>query len=250
VRQRAERWAEGVCVLEGPDLIEAAFAAGVEVEALYVAEGSSTHDDVAALVRRANDAATATYSLDPGVLDRVADARTPQPVLAEARFSVSTLDDLDHDAMVLVLDNVRDPGNLGTILRSADAAGAAGVVLSGDCVDPFNPKTLRATAGSVFHVALVLAPLEETLAHFARRAVRSYATVVRGGTPYRECDLSGTCVVVVGNEATGLDDAAVARCDEPMSIEMAGRSESLNAGVAASLIAFEALHQRRGTTTA
>ena len=154
------------------------------------------------------------------------------------------------EGLVLVLHNVRDPGNAGTIIRSADASGASAVVLSGESVDPFNPKTLRASAGSVFHVPLVVASLEETLEYFRGLGVRSFATVVRGGASYRTADLSGACVVVIGNEAAGLDEASVVLCDEKLTIEMAGRSESLNAGVAASLIAFEALNQRSGTTTA
>lgn len=250
IAKRRERWDEGVCVIEGPDLIEAALDSGVEFEALFVDAAAVERDASSVLVERARRAHVRVVALAPGVLQRVADAQTPQPVLATVHFALSELSALTVPGLVLVLDNVRDPGNAGTIIRSADAAGAVAVVLSGDCVDPFNPKTLRASAGSVFHLPLVVAPLESTLAHFAARGARTFATVVRGGTSYRMADLSGACVVVIGNEATGLDDEAVARCDEALSIPMTGRSESLNAGVAASMIAFEALHQRSGTTSA
>lgn len=249
MRQRAERWDEGVCVIEGPDLVEAALESGVEFEALYVERSRVDDAAVAALLDRAALVGVDIFSLDAGVLEHVADAKTPQPVLATVRFALTPLSELDASGLVLVLDNLRDPGNAGTIIRSADAAGARAVVLSGESVDPFNPKTLRASAGSVFHVPIVVAGLGETLSHCGARAVRSYATVVHGGTPYRDADLSGPCVVVIGNESAGLDAASVAQCDESLSIPMAGRSESLNAGVAASLIAFEALHQRRDTTT-
>lgn len=249
-RQRRERWDERVCVIEGPDLIDAALQSGVEFEALYVDRASIDQPGVVALMTRAGLADVRAYSLPVGVLEWVADARTPQPVLAAVRFAVSEVSQLTSPGLVLVLDNVRDPGNAGTIIRSADAAGATAVVLSGDCVDPFNPKTLRASAGSVFHLPLALAPLDVALSHFRQRAARSFATVVRGGTPFREADLSGECVVVIGNEATGLDEAALSLCDEKLTIPMSGRAESLNAGVAASLIAFEALHQRRATTGA
>lgn len=238
-----------MCVLEGADLIEAALnSSGIEFEALFV-DQSSLHDaEVSALCNRADGEGVRVFALATGVIDRVADAQTPQPVLATVHIRVSQLNDLAGTALVLVLDNVRDPGNAGTIIRSADAAGAVAVVLTGECVDPFNPKTLRASAGSIFQIPVVISSLDETLRHFAGLGVRSYATVVRGGTPYRRADLSAGCVVVIGNEATGLDAAARAQCDEELSIEMAGRAESLNAGVAASLIAFEALAQRRGTT--
>lgn len=246
--QRRERWEERVCVIEGPDLIDAALESGVVFDALYVARASIDQPDVAALVARAGLAHVRVFALPVGVLARVADARTPQPVLAAVHFSVSEVSQLTTPGLVMVLHNVRDPGNAGTIIRSADAAGAVAVVMSGDCVDPFNPKTLRASAGSVFHLPLAVAALEDTLAYFRARAVRCFASVVRGGTPYREANLSGECVVVIGNEASGLDADALTWCDERLTIPMAGRAESLNAGVAASLIAFEAMHQRGATT--
>ncbi len=245
------RWEEGVCVLEGPDLIDAAFESGAQFEALFVDRGALSEPGLSALVQRATSAGVEVFSLEPGVLDKVADVQTPQPVLATVHLRVSQLAELDRIevlGLVMVLDDVRDPGNAGTIIRSSDAAGVSAVVLSGDCVDPFNPKTLRASAGSVFHLPLVIAGLAETLSYLRSRGARSFATVVRGGTPMRSCDLSGPCVAVIGNEAAGLDNAALELCDATLTIEMAGRAESLNAGVAASLIAFEALHQRRGTT--
>jgi TrmH family RNA methyltransferase len=251
IAQRRERWEEGVCVIEGPDLIEAALDSAVEFETLFVdADAGAGHGASSALVARAQREHVRVAALAPGVLQRVANATTPQPVLATVRFTVRELTDLTTPGLVLVLDNLRDPGNAGTIIRSADAAGAVGIVLSGESVDPFNPKALRASAGSVFHLPLVTASLATTLGYFASRGVRTFATVVRGGTSYRAADLSGACVVVIGNEATGLEGDAVARCDETLSIPMAGRAESLNAGVAASLIAFEALAQRSDTTSA
>jgi TrmH family RNA methyltransferase len=132
---------------------------------------------------------------------------------------------------------------VGTIIRSADAAGATAVVLSGQSVDPFNPKTLRASAGSIFHLPVVVASIEATLAHFADTQL--LATVVRGGRSYRDVDFTVASVVVIGNEADGLDASTIDRCGQSISIPMEGRSESLNAGVAASLIAFEALWQSR-----
>jgi len=186
--------------------------------------------------------------LADGVLEKVADAQTPQPVLAAVRFAVHELASLPVDGLVMVLDNVRDPGNAGTIIRSADAAGAVAVVFTGECVDPYNPKTLRASAGSVFHVPIIMASLADVTGLLRERGVASYATVVRGGVSHRSVDLSGAAAVVVGNEASGLDEVAVASCDGSITIPMAGGAESLNAGVAASLVAFEALYQRLDTT--
>ena len=230
-----------MCVLEGPDLVEAALESGVEFEAVYVdaAAGASLQR----LIQKADDLGVRVFALAEGVLEKVADAQTPQPVLAAVRFEQRRVDSIPKSGLTLVLHDLRDPGNVGTIIRSADAAGATAVVLTGQSVDPFNPKTLRASAGSIFHLPVVVASIDDTLDYFGDAQL--LATVVRGGKNHREVNFNVATVVVIGNEADGLDDETIARCGKSISIPMDGRSESLNAGVAASLIAFEALWQRR-----
>jgi len=246
VQKRSLRWSEGVCVLEGPDLVAAALDSGVEFEALYVDDGHVHSPEIAAVIDRANAVGVRVFTLAEGVLEKVADAKTPQPLLAAVRFPMTHLSALSGEGLILVLHDVRDPGNAGTIIRSSDAAGVAAVIFTGQSVDPFNPKTLRATAGSIFHLPVVVSTLEETLHHFVARGAHTYATLVRGGVDHRTVDFSKPSVVVIGNEADGLDDAAVGACQGAVSIAMAGRNESLNAGVAAALIVFEALWQRHG----
>ncbi len=246
VQKRSLRWSEGVCVLEGPDLIAAALDSGVEFEALYVDGGHVDSPEVSALIRRAEAQGVRVFTLAAGVLEKVADATTPQPLLGAVRFPIAELSAIASEGLILVLHDVRDPGNAGTIIRSSDAAGVAAVIFTGQSVDPFNPKTLRATAGSIFHVPIAVATLGETLSHFVAQGARTYATVVHGGVDHRTVDFLKPSVVVIGNEADGLDDAAVAACQGAVSIAMAGRNESLNAGVAAALIVFEALWQRQG----
>lgn len=240
------RWSERVCVLEGPDLVVAALEAGAEFEALFIDRSVADRADLVAIMDRARASGVRSFGLDADVLARVADAQTPQPISATVRFATPNLADLATDGLTLVLHDLRDPGNLGTIIRSADAAGVSAVVLTGQSVDPYNPKTLRATAGSIFHVPVVVGELGATLAHFESAGARTWATVVRGGTELLDCDLSEPSVIVIGNEADGLDAATVERCQSTMSIAMAGANESLNAGVAASLVAFVAYWQRDG----
>jgi TrmH family RNA methyltransferase len=237
-----------VCVLEGPDLVEAALVSGVEFEAVYVDAAALDVASINALTQRAGDAGVRVFALEEGVVERIADAQTPQPVLAAVRFEQPDVASVPRAGLVLVLHDLRDPGNVGTIIRSADAAGATAVVLTGQSVDPFNPKTLRASAGSIFHLPVVVASIDETLTHFT--GAQLLATVVRGGRSHREVDFTTPSVVVIGNEADGLDAATIERCGATVSIVMDGRNESLNAGVAASLIAFEALWQRRDAAAA
>lgn len=244
VQKRSLRWSEGVCVLEGPDLINAALAAGVEFEALYVDGSATSIDAVAETARIAQASGVRVFSLAAGVLEKIADAQNPQPLLGAVRFPVTHVTDLAVEGLVVILHDVRDPGNAGTIIRSADAGGASAVVFTGQSVDPFNPKTLRATAGSIFHLPVAVGSLEESLDHFKRGGAQTLATVVRGARSHRDVDFSGPTVVVIGNEANGLDDQSIALCDSTITIPMAGRSESLNAATAASLVVFEALYQR------
>jgi TrmH family RNA methyltransferase len=247
LQKRTLRWSEGVCVIEGPDLVRSALAASVEFEAIYVDAEGAQGDAVRDVLRDASTHGVRVFSLAAGVLDRVADATTPQPILAAVRLPVRPLLAIPVEALVLVLHDVRDPGNAGTLIRSADAAGASGVVFTGTSVDPCNPKTLRATAGSIFHTPVAVASLDDTVSTFRSRGAAVLATVVRGGASHRDVDFTRPTLVVIGNEADGLDDESIARCDGAITIEMAGTNESLNAGVAGSLLAFEAFWQRQDT---
>jgi TrmH family RNA methyltransferase len=235
-------------VLEGPDLIESALESTVEFEALFVDVAEQSTVAIAQLLRIAQARGVRVFALATGVLEKIADAQTPQPLIATVRLPLFALSQLQVSGLVIVLHDVRDPGNAGTIIRSSDAAGVTAVVFTGQSVDPFNPKTLRASAGSVFHVPVCVSGLDETLTYFSSAGARTWATVVRGGESHRTQDFTVPTVIVVGNEATGLDEASASRCEGRLTIPMAGRNESLNAGVAASLIAFEALYQRQDTS--
>jgi TrmH family RNA methyltransferase len=234
-------------VLEGPDLVMGALVAPTEIEAIYLDQAYLGTDAAQRIIAAAAARSVRVFQLAPGVLERVADATTPQPVIASVALPVVDVDTIAAAGLVLVLHDVRDPGNAGTLIRSADAAGASGVVFTGHSVDPFNPKTLRATAGSIFHVPVAVGDLDTTLESFERRGASTLATVVRGGADHRGIDFTKPTVVVIGNEAEGLDDEAIGRCSGSITIEMRGGSESLNAGVAGSLVAFEAMWQRQST---
>jgi TrmH family RNA methyltransferase len=230
LRRRADRVAEGAFVLEGPKLLAEALAAGAPVEAVYIAE----------------DAPPLELAVDPDrvrvlradVLERVADTVTPQPVLAVCRTIDVPLSVVAETTFVVVCIDVQDPGNAGTILRSAEAAGAGAVVFGGSSVDPFNPKAVRASAGALFHVPVVVHP--DPLPLLRQRRLGSIAGK---GTPVEAVDLTAPVAVVLGNEAHGLP--ASAAIDEWVTIPMVGRSESLNVGMAAAVLCFEVARQRR-----
>ncbi len=148
--------------------------------------------------------------------------------------------------LVVVCADVRDPGNAGTVLRSADASGVDAVVFCGRTVDPYNPKCVRASAGSLFHVPFVVADgCTETLGSLADLGFRRLGAVVNGGQDYTEVDWSGPIALVLGNEATGLAAVERSLLDATVGIPMAGRAESLNVGVACAVLCFEALRRYR-----
>jgi TrmH family RNA methyltransferase len=203
-----------------------------------------------ALLDDAARAGARVHLVAPDVLARASDTVTPQGVAAIARSFEVPLDEAITAASVgplaLVLVDVNDPGNAGTLVRTAEAAGAAAVLFCGSSVDPSNPKCVRASAGAVFHVPVAsggeAVPVLERL---GRAGITSAATVVRDGTPYDDADLGGPLALVLGSEAHGLADPVVDAVDLRLTIPMAGRSESLNVAMAGAVVAFEALRQRR-----
>ena len=246
LRKRGLRATEQVVVVEGAELLSVALAAGAPIEAVYVAPEGAGVPAVADVTDRVLASGGRVFDLAPGVMERVASTVTPQPLLAVVGYAPATVGALDGATLVVVCVDVRDPGNLGTVIRTADAAGVDAVVCCDGTVDPTNPKCVRATAGSLFHVPLVEGgTTTAAVAELADRGFTTVATVVRDGTDYAAFDWTVPVALVLGNEAGGLDDDLVARLDVGVTIPMAGRSESLNVSVSAAVLCFEALRQRR-----
>ncbi len=231
-------------VVEGPVLVAEAVAAGWECEAQFVAAEAD------GVVAPGVEGAGPVFELAEGVLERVASTETPQNPIAIVRMPDhgSPGDSLAAASFVVVLDRVSDPGNLGTILRSAEAAGADLVVLTPGSVDPFNPKVVRSSAGAIFHVPVVTATIDEVGSAGVRLiGTTSHGFAGRTVQPYTEADLRGRIGIVMGNEAAGLPDDwsdSVGPIESWVTIPHQGRSESLNVAMATTVIAFEAARQR------
>ncbi len=232
-------------MIEGPDLVEAALSASAHFEALYVDVVQAESGRVGELTRRAHDLGVRVFALAPEVFARVSDAVTPQGAMASIRLPLADLGQIDGRGLIVVAHGLQDPGNAGTIIRSAAAAGADGVVFTGHSVDPVNPKCLRASAGAIFAIPVVVSELTSVMEYLAAQGRATWAAVLGAPTELREVDLSGPCAVLIGSEANGLDDAALSACQGSLRIDMAPGVESLNAGVAASLVAFAARWQRQ-----
>ncbi len=231
---------------EGPEVIRAGLDAGAALESLYLADGSRHQPAVRELADRVHDDGGRVFDLAPGVLEKVADTVTPQPLLAVFATVDRGTEVLTAQGVVVLCTDLRDPGNAGTVIRSADAAGADAVVCTGGTVDPYNPKAVRASAGSLFHVPLMVEPsVPDAVAAVRAAGYRLLGAVPDGGDDYLAVDFTTPTAVVLGNEAWGLTDEVAASLDGTVRIPMAGRAESLNVAMACTVLCFEALRQRR-----
>lgn len=228
-------------MVEGVGLVAQAHRAGWRIDTLFVADGA----DVEALGLPAGcvEAAGRVAHLGPGVLERVATTEAPQPVLAIVERRVAGPEVLDRASLVLVGDRIADPGNAGTMLRSAEAAGVDAVVLTAGSVDVFNPKVVRASAGALFVEPVVVdVTLVDVVGRLRGAGIRVLGTSSHTGEPYDRADLADPVALVVGNEAHGLDPDA--DLDGWVTVPHHGRAESLNVAMAATVLVFDAARQR------
>lgn len=243
LRDARVREAERAFVVEGPRGVGAALDRGAHLEAVYF--GTNADVAFAPLRTRLEAAGVPRASLKEGVLERLGSVVTPQPVLAVATMRDVSFVDVPTDGLVLVGIALGDPGNVGTILRSAEASGTAAIVLSAGSVDAYNPKLVRASAGAIFGVPVIegwsaVAALE-TLGKQGRLRL---AAVGHGGTPYHAVDFRAPTAVVLGNEAHGIPADLDPHLDGRVTVPMHGPAESLNVAMAATVVCFEAARQR------
>jgi TrmH family RNA methyltransferase len=247
--RRAHRDAAQSYLLEGTVPVLEALEARAPVQTVFVAEG---HPEAARLEAGAGEAGAAVVTASRGVLESLSDTTTPQGVVAVVTMGDVAVDELDADAaLVLVLDKIRDPGNAGTLVRCAAAAGAGAVVFTSGSVDPYSPKAARAAAGALFRVAVARsADLAPALTELRRRGFLLVGTDAGARSPYDEVDYTRPVAFVVGNEAWGIPEEDRSLLDEVGGIPMPGDAESLNAGIAGALLLFEAVRQRRISSAA
>ena len=175
------------------------------------------------------------------VFESMSETVTPQGILCVVSQPVYSLEDMisGPEVRLLILEDIQDPGNLGTMIRTAEAAGMNGIVMSRGTVDVFSPKVIRSTMGAALRVPFVYTgDLNATLDELRAKDIAVYAAYLRNGTDYRKVKFSGRTAILIGNEGNGLSDEAVAHASENVFIPMAGEVESLNAAVAAAILMY------------
>jgi TrmH family RNA methyltransferase len=239
----AGRSAQGRVGIEGPHLLEEALRAGLRVKTIFVAQNADR-----LLSALPVPPETEILQLPAKLLDSALATETPQPIAALVEPPEWTwahaLDQNQKKTLVIVLAGLQDPGNLGTILRSAEAFGATGVVSLPGTVSAWNPKAVRASAGSVFRVPLLAVSQQECLEKLHEAGVKILATTVHAAQPAERVNMTGPVALIIGNEGNGVADDLAAKADARITIPCPGPVESLNAAVAASVLLYEAARQR------
>ena len=225
LKDRKGRRESGCFLVEGRKMVEEALASAFDVETVLVQEGMELPDGLTMPV----------YELPEHVLTAVCDTKTPQGIAAVVRMKEQTA----LGGHIVVLDGVQDPGNVGTILRTADAFDCDGVFLVNACADLYNPKTARATMGAIFRREAYTVTAEELFALLRKSGVPLYGTALRDDTvPLAEANLA-RAAVAIGSEGRGLSQQVLDECAKTLKIPMNPRCESLNAAIAATVVLWE-----------
>jgi RNA methyltransferase, TrmH family len=236
---------EGSLGVEGVRLVEEAVRSGLRFQAVFFSDAGRAH---AARLLPQIASQVEVLLLPDEVFSSAVATETPQGVAALVKLRPAKFEDvleqIPSAPLLLGVAGLQDPGNLGTIIRSAEAFGARAVLLGEKTVSHFNPKSVRASAGSLFREPLLRVKMAETIGLLKQHGVRVFATSSHKGKPLQEADFTGAAMIVIGNEGAGVPQELLALADERITIPHSERVESLNAGIAASILLYEAARQR------
>jgi TrmH family RNA methyltransferase len=246
LREKKNRRREGLFIAEGLRILTEAREAGFLPEVLFYWE-NMRHPLLDTLIAETEAAGGEAIETNADILHKLSGKDNPQTVLGVYRAFDLSLERIDRDAAPLwiVAQSLRDPGNLGTILRTGDAVGAGGLILLDECVDPFSVEAVRATMGALFTQKIAAAPWDEFLPWLRAGEGQLIGTSLNASLDYQEPGYTKPAFVLVGNEAQGLPDAYEAECDLLVKMPMLGKADSLNAAVATAVMAYEVINQWR-----
>ncbi|MET3435636.1 RNA methyltransferase [Sphingomonas sp. 1185] len=235
---------------EGLRILTEARETGRVPTLLFYARPSADHPLVRELIRAVERAEGEAIETTPDILSKLSGKDNPQAVVGVFEELGTTLDALDRSSagIWLVAERLRDPGNLGTILRTGDAVGAGGLILIGECVDPFSVEAVRASMGALFTVPIVKTEWQPFLDWLRQGPGQLVGLSLDTDTDYRSASYAGPTFLLTGNEAQGMPADYAAACDQLVKIPMLGKADSLNAAVATAVMAYEVLAQQGGAS--
>lgn len=246
LRDRRQRTKQGRMLIDGARELGRAIDAGIELLEVFVCESLCHTDEARRALPRLESSGAELLPVTPEVFAKLAFGDRAEGVLGVARTPTPRLDELrlPDEPLVAVAENIEKPGNLGAVLRSADAAGVSAVLAAGSGTDLYNPNVIRASLGTIFTLPVAVAPEMEILAWLRERKFRVFAARVDAEKLYTEVSYSGAAAIVLGSEAAGLTDAWSGDGVTPIKLPMCGAADSLNISAAAAVLFYEALRQR------
>jgi TrmH family RNA methyltransferase len=247
IRRRKNKSEQASFIIEGPHLIEMALAAGAAISEVFFTEDFGSKEEGLRTLRQLSQGTARIYEVADHLLHKIAETETPQGILAVATHSLLALNGLrlQDNPLLVVSDGIQDPGNLGTLIRTADAAGADGVVILPGTCDVYMQKTIRATAGSLFNIPVVRAEVDELLDWLRANKISLAVTASGAEKSFFEAGFDKPVAFVFGNEAQGIQEGLKGAADMVLSIPIYGRAESLNVAVSAAVCLYEAVRQRK-----
>jgi TrmH family RNA methyltransferase len=246
LRKRRERDRQDLMLIEGLRELTRALEAGIDVREVFICPPHVSSEDEKRAIAALGLGGARRFEVNSKVYAKLAYREASSCLVAVAQKRTHELESLPTagNPFYLVVDAVEKPGNLGAMLRSADAAGAAGIIVSDPGTDIYNPNVIRASLGTIFTVPVAVADAESAIRWLRDRNIRIFAATPEGSVPYTDVDLSFPCAIVVGREDLGLGGRWLEAANEGILIPMKGRADSLNVSAAAAVLLYEALRQR------
>lgn len=244
---KKNRDSQGIYFVEGIRFVNDAIDNNQRILKMIFSDKLESLNGGKALVERASAVCSDLYLVPEKLFKEISDTQSPQGVLAilEKRNS-NFRDSLQAAKSLVILDTLQDPGNVGTIIRTADAAGVSAVLMTKGCVDLYSPKVLRSTMGSVFHMPIIEGlDIHDTISVLKSYGFKVIASHLEGKNNYYDEDLTCKSAIIVGNEANGISEETALQADRLVKIPMPGQAESLNASIAASIMIYEIVRQNR-----
>lgn len=245
LRQRKHRYKDNAFLIEGARFVSHAFEVGASIHQLICHEALSNTEEAVMLFEQADEKRVPIARLPEALFETLSETVTSQGIIAVVAMPEVEIQ-FEENGLYLALDRIQDPGNLGTLIRTADAAGFSGVIYNKGTVDPFSEKVLRSTMGSIFTMPLYACDfLPDILLDLREKSFEIYATALEESVDYTEADYARGSVFVIGNEGSGISEEVFSVCSQKIHIPMFGKAESLNAAIAAAIVMYEAVNQRR-----
>jgi TrmH family RNA methyltransferase len=248
LKQRKYREQKGLFFVEGYRIVKEAAEYEGQIASVFVSEGFKRADtsEFDLLLKKIEEKGCNTFLLPDSLYREISDTDNPQGIMAVMHIKVKSIEEImGGDRLFILLESLKDPGNMGTIIRTADAAGFNGVIISEGCVDIYNPKVLRATMGSIFRVPVIpVQSVFEAITFFKKHGLNIYSAHLQGSRNYFDLDMRCNTVLIIGNEANGITSQTATNTDILIRIPMKEGAESLNASVAASILMYECVRQK------